>query len=147
MEELIQKLKVSLADSVAFRLKTQQFHWNVEGPDFYEYHLLFQRIYEEVDGAIDTFGEQIRTLDGYAPLSPKRISELSNIKESEVTMKPLEMVRVLYYDNNMVLNTILDTYRIAERFNELGLSNFLQDRLTAHKTHLYLLRSVLKTQD
>jgi DNA-binding ferritin-like protein len=80
-------------------------------------------------------------------LSPKRISELTNIKESEVTMKPLEMVRVLYYDNNMVLNTILDTYRIAERFNELGLSNFLQDRLTAHKTHLYLLRSVLKTQD
>jgi starvation-inducible DNA-binding protein len=45
MEELIQKLKVAMADTVAFRLKTQQYHWNVEGPDFYEYHLLFQRIY------------------------------------------------------------------------------------------------------
>jgi starvation-inducible DNA-binding protein len=147
MEELIQQLKVALADTVAFRLKVQQFHWNVEGPDFYEYHLLFQRIYEEVDGAVDAYGEQIRTLDAYAPLSPRRISELTNIAESEVTMKPLEMVRVLYSDNSIVLNSVLDTYKNAERFNELGLSNFLQDRLTAHKTHLYLLRSVLKNQE
>ncbi len=146
MEELIQKLKVAMADTVAFRLKTQQYHWNVEGPDFYEYHLLFQRIYEEVDGAIDTFGEQIRTLDAYAPLSARRIVELTNIADTEVVLKPLEMVSVLYTDNNTVLNTIFDTYKNAEKFNELGLSNFLQDRLTAHKTHLYLLRSVLKSQ-
>jgi starvation-inducible DNA-binding protein len=146
MEELIQKLKVAMADTVAFRLKTQQYHWNVEGPDFYEYHLLFQRIYEEVYGAIDTFGEQIRTLDAYAPLSARRIVELTNIADTEVALNPLEMVRVLYTDNNTVLNTLFDTYKNAEKFNELGLSNFLQDRLTAHKTHLYLLRSVLKSQ-
>jgi len=146
MEELIQKLKVAMADTVAFRLKTQQYHWNVEGPDFYEYHLLFQRIYEEVDSAIDVFGEQIRTLVAYAPLSARRIVELTNIADTEVVLKPLEMVSVLYTDNNTVLNTIFDTYKNAEKFNELGLSNFLQDRLTAHKTHLYLLRSVLKSQ-
>jgi starvation-inducible DNA-binding protein len=147
MEELIQKLKVAMADSIVFRLKTQQYHWNVEGPDFYEYHLLFQRIYEEVDESIDIFGEQIRTLDAYAPLSPKRIFDLTSIEDSAVSLKPLEMVRILYNDNNIVLNSVLDTYKIAEKFNELGLSNFLQDRLTAHKTHLYLLRSVLKTQE
>lgn len=146
MEELIQSLKVVMANSVAFRMKTQQYHWNVEGPDFYEYHLLFQRIYEEVDGSIDTFGEQVRTLDAYAPLSPRRIAELSSLIESEVAPKPLVMVKTLYDDNNIVLNSILNTYKIAEKFNELGLSNFLQDRITAHKTHLYLLRSVLKGQ-
>lgn len=144
MEELIQSLKVVMANSVAFRMKTQQYHWNVEGPDFYEYHLLFQRIYEEVDGSIDTFGEQVRTLDAYAPLSPRRIAELSSIIESDVAPKPLVMVKTLYDDNNIVLNSILNTYKTAEKFNELGLSNFLQDRITAHKTHLYLLRSVLK---
>lgn len=146
MEELIQSLKVVMANSVAFRMKTQQYHWNVEGPDFYEYHLLFQRIYEEVDGSIDTFGEQVRTLDAYAPLSPRRIAELSSIIESDVAPKPLVMVKTLYDDNNIVLNSILNTYKTAEKFNELGLSNFLQDRITAHKTHLYLLRSVLKGQ-
>lgn len=146
MEELIQKLKVAMADTVAFRLKTQQYHWNVEGPDFYEYHLLFQRIYEEVDGAIDIFGEQVRTLDAYAPLSPKRIAELTTIQESDVAPRALAMVKNLYNDNNIVISSVMDTYKLAEKFNELGLSNFLQDRLTAHKTHLYLLRSVLKGQ-
>lgn len=146
MEELIQKLKVAMADTVAFRLKTQQYHWNVEGPDFYEYHLLFQRIYEEVDGSIDVYGEQVRTLDAYAPLSPKRIAELTTIEESEVSPAPMNMVRNLYNDNNTVISSVMEAYRLAEKFNELGLSNFLQDRITAHKTHLYLLRSVLKGQ-
>lgn len=144
MEELIQRLKKALAESVAFRLKTQQYHWNVEGPDFYEYHLLFQRLYEEVDGSIDTFGEQIRTLDVYAPLSLRRLMELSSIEESDVAPPSEVMVRNLYNDNNKIIFTLLETYKLAEKYNELGLSNFIQDRLTAHKTHLYLLRSVLK---
>lgn len=144
MEELIQRLKIAMADTVAFRMKTQQYHWNVEGPDFYEYHLLFQRIYEEVDGSIDVYGEQVRTLDAYAPLSPKRIAELTSIEETDVSPSPMVMVRNLYNDNNKVIASVMETYRLAEKFSELGLSNFLQDRITAHKTHLYLLRSVLK---
>lgn len=144
MDELVQKLKVAMADTVAFRMKTQQYHWNVEGPDFYEYHLLFQKIYEEVDGSIDTFGEQIRSLDSYAPLSVRRIAELSNVEETEVAPPALSMVRNLYNDNNKILFALLETYKLAEKYTELGLSNFIQDRITAHKTHLYLLRSVLK---
>lgn len=37
-------------------------HWNIEGSDFYQFHLLFERIYGMVDGQVDGLAEQARGL-------------------------------------------------------------------------------------
>lgn len=147
MEELIQQMKVYLADNVAFGMKAQQYHWNVEGDDFPQYHEFLGNLYEEVDGVIDNIGEFIRTLDAYAPLSPRRISELTSIGETDIAPDAMVMLRNLYNDNSMVINTIMEAYRLAERYSEIGLSNFLQDRIVAHKKHQWMLRSILKGTD
>ena len=147
MEELIQQMKVLLADTVTFGMKAHQYHWNVEGADFYEYHKFFELIYEEVEGAVDGIGEQIRQLDAYAPLSPKRIGELTTLQDTDVSPNAKVMLRNLYNDNNVILQTLMKTYSLAERFNEIGLSNFIQDRTMAHKQHLYMLRASLKGEE
>ena len=72
MEELINKMKVVLASSFAFYLKAHNFHWNVEGVNFPQYHEFFGNLYEEVHSAIDKIAEEIRALDAYAPGSLKR---------------------------------------------------------------------------
>ncbi len=147
MEELVQQIKVVLADTVAFGMKAQQYHWNVEGDDFPQHHAFFQKLYEEVNGAVDILGEQIRTLDAYAPLSPARIAELTSIIDTDPAPEAMVMYRNLYSDNNKVLSSLMEGYRLAERYSEFGLSNVIQDRLTAHKGHLYMLRSVLKEEE
>ena len=147
MEELIQAMKVVLADTVTFGMKAHQYHWNVEGLNFYQYHKLFQVIYEEAEGAVDGIGEKLRQLDSYAPLSPKRIGELTNLLDTDVSPESMVMVRNLYNDNNVVLQSLMSAYRLADRYNEIGLSNFLQDRTMAHKQHLYFLRATLKGED
>lgn len=146
MEELIQQMKVVLADTVAFYQKAHQFHWNVEGDDFYTFHKMFQEIYEEVYGSVDTIGEQIRALDAYAPLSPRRIADLTNIMDADVAPMPEVMVRVLFADNQKVMNSLMQAYKTAERFSEIGLSNFLQDRYNAHKKHQFFLRATMKEE-
>lgn len=147
MDELIQAMKVVLADTVTFGMKAHQYHWNVEGSDFYSNHKFFEGIYEEAEGIVDAIGEQIRQLDAYAPLSPKRIAELTNLQDTDVSPKPMVMVRNLYNDNNVVLQSLMTAYRLADRYNEIGLSNFLQDRTMAHKQHLFFLRATLKGED
>jgi starvation-inducible DNA-binding protein len=147
MEELVQQMKVLLADTVTFSMKAHQYHWNVEGADFYEYHKFFELLYQEVEGAVDGIGEQIRQLDSYAPLSPKRIGELTNLQDTDVSPDAMVMIRNLYNDNNIVLQTLMTAYRLAERYNEIGLSNFIQDRTMAHKQHLYMLRASLKGEE
>lgn len=145
MEELIQQMKVYLADNVTLGMKAQQYHWNLEGDDFPQFHEFFGDFYEEVDGVIDNIGEFIRTLDAYAPLTPRRIAELTTLsEEGDIAPAQMVMVRNLYNDNNKIINTIMEAYRLAERYSEIGLSNFLQDRIVAHKKHQWMLRATLK---
>ena len=147
MEELIQHMKVYLADNVSFGMKAHQYHWNVEGSDFPQYHEFLGNLYQEVNGVIDQIGEFIRTLDAYAPLGPRRIAELTTIEEADVAPQAMIMIRTLYNDNNKVIQSITEAFGSAERYNEIGLSNFLQDRVAAHKKHQYMLRSILKEEE
>ena len=143
-EQLNEKMKVVLADSFAFYLKAHQFHWNVEGPNFPQYHEFLGNLYEEVYGAIDTIAEEIRALGVYAPGSLSRFSELTSIKDNRGLPSAVEMMNELSGDNQIVLNTLNEAYKLAEEYNEIGLSNFLQDRYDAHKKHAWMLSSILK---
>ena len=53
MDELIEQMKVALASTFAFYLKAHNFHWNVEGPNFPQYHSFFETIYSDAWGAVE----------------------------------------------------------------------------------------------
>lgn len=137
-------LKTALADVFAFYLKTQFYHWNVEGPDFYQYHKLFGKIYEEVQSSVDMLAEQIRTLDEYAPGSLTRFKELTTITEDTVIPNNLVMAKNLLKENQKVLLSLTAAYNKAEEDGKLGISNFLQDRIQAHRKHEWFLRASTK---
>lgn len=144
MNELHDLLRKVLADSFAFYLKAHNFHWNVEGPDFKQYHELFGGLYEEVWEAVDAVAEHIRAVDGYAPGSLSKFSELTSINDANDVPTALEMVKQLLEDNQKVINSLMGAFRMAERFSEVGLSNFLQDRIDTHKKHGWMLRATSK---
>jgi starvation-inducible DNA-binding protein len=54
------------------------------------------------------------------------------------------MIARLYADNQRVIATLNDAYRMAESAGKLGISNALQDRITAHEKHGWMLRSFTK---
>lgn len=142
--ELLESLKKTLADSFAFYLKTHFFHWNVEGPDFFQYHKMLEDIYSDVYGSIDATAEFIRTLGGYAPGSFRRYLEMTSIETESTTIPDaLDMLRILEKDNQTVINTIEQCYELAEDNHEHGLSNFLAEREAAHKKHRWFLNATL----
>ena len=144
MEELINKMKVVLASTFAFYLKAHNFHWNVEGVNFPQYHDFFGKLYEEVHGAVDAIAEQIRILDAYAPGSLKRFQELSTIMDETSVPSAVIMCQRLQKDNETLLLDLELAYNEAERTKQLGLSNFLQDRIEIHKKHGWMLKAVQK---
>lgn len=144
MEELINKMKVVLASTFAFYLKAHNFHWNVEGVNFPQYHEFFGNLYEEVHGAVDTIAEEIRALDAYAPGSLKRFQELSTIMDETSVPSAVIMCQRLEKDNQTLLLDLEQAYNEAERTKQLGLANFLQDRIDAHKKHGWMLKAVQK---
>jgi starvation-inducible DNA-binding protein len=144
MEELIEDLKVVFASTYAFYAKAQYYHWNVEGPDFPQYHKFFGKIYEEVGGAIDNMAEHIRALDAYAPGSFKRLEELSAIEGDDTIPTGLAMAARLLEDNDKLTPMLISVMKKAESVDRYGTANFIQDRIEAHRKHAWMLRATTK---
>lgn len=144
MSELGDKLRVVLADSFTFMLKSWYFHWNVEGPDFAQYHAFLGDLYAEVQGAVDPIAEHIRTLDEYAPGSYKRYQELSDIDTIETIPDARTMLGILLADNQKIINTLTSALETDFEPEHRGIENFLQDRLDIHQKHGWQLRSLTK---
>lgn len=143
-EELVKAMKIAFSSEFSYYLKAHFFHWNVEGPDFSQYHDLFGKIYEEVYGSIDDFAENIRKLGAYTPGSYTRFSILSIIEE-EVKVPPKEvMVVELLKDGEVMVDLLRKVFQMAEAAGEHGISDFLAARMDAHQKHNWMLRSSLK---
>lgn len=144
METLQEIMKKVLADTFALYLKSHNYHWNVEGSNFVQYHDFFGNLYEELHGAIDPIAEHIRTLDSYAPGSFTRFLELTEIEDELNIPHASEMLKRLELDNETVLNTLNVAFKLADNFDQQGLADFLAGRIDTHKKHGWMLRSINK---
>jgi len=136
--------KVALADTFAFYLKTHNFHWNIEGPNFAQYHDFLNELYNEVWQAVDAIAEHIRTLDAYAPGSFSRYKELATIEDELKIPTAINMLKKLETDNQKVIASLTEAYQDAEKEKKVGFSNFLQDRIDIHEKHGWMLRALTK---
>ena len=144
MDKFVNQLKIAFASQYAFAIKAQNFHWNVEGIDFYQKHKMFQKIYEEVYAAVDDFAENIRKLKAYTPASLYRFSALSAVNDEVEILEPQAMVAELLRDAEKMQEIMKVLFQEAEDRGEHGLSNFLADRQDAFAKHAWFLRSTLK---
>jgi len=144
MKELQQAAKIAFASEFTFYLKAHFFHWNVEGIHFQELHSLFETIYLEVYGAIDEFAEKIRSLGAYAPGSNSRFSVLTAINDETEVIPGEAMIQELLADSDNMVKILKRVYDIAEAAGEHGFSNFLAERMDAHRKHSWQLRASSK---
>jgi len=144
---LADSLKTLLATEYAFSIKAQQFHWNVEGPDFAQLHKFFGKLYEEVyNNSIDRTAEYIRALGDYAPGSFERFQELTTISGQTKIPRARLMLEELLANNGQMLELLNRTFQIATEENQQGIANFIAERIDAHQKHGWMLRSFLKDE-
>jgi starvation-inducible DNA-binding protein len=144
MKELIEEMKIGLATVFAFYLKAQYFHWNVEGPNFAQYHKFLGKLYEEVSDSVDPFAEQIRALNAYAPGSLGRFKELSKIEDANNIPGPSAIMKELMLDNQIIIAQLEKINKLADENGKKGLTNFIEGRIDIHSKHAWMLKSFLK---
>lgn len=144
MDDLVEELKVTLASTFSFYLKSHNFHWNVEGINFPELHSFFETIYTDAWEAVDGIAERIRTLDGYAPGSLTRFKALTLIQDEMNIPAAPAMVAKLKEDNEIIIHQLTRCQILAEKHRKTGLANYLQDRIDSHEKHGWMLRATIK---
>ena len=140
----METLQEIMKKAFALYLKAHNYHWNVEGSNFPQYHEFFGNLYEELHGAVDPIAEQIRSLDIYAPGSFTRFMELSEIEDETSVPAGVEMARRLMTDNERVLATLNVAFKLADQFDKQGLADFIAGRIDTHSKHAWMLRSITK---
>ena len=143
-EQYTNLLKIAFASEYAFYLKAQNFHWNVEGSLFPQYHELFGKIYGEVGDSIDTFAEELRAVRIYTPAAFTTLDELSEVECQEQVPDGMQMTQELLADSDLMAEMLKTVYQAADSMGDYGLANFLADRQDAHRKHSWMLRSTLK---
>jgi starvation-inducible DNA-binding protein len=144
MDKFTNQLKIAFASQYAFAIKAQNYHWNVEGSDFYQLHQLFETIYNEVYGAVDAFAENIRKIKAYTPASLYRFSALAAIDDEVEILEPQAMVAELLRDAEKMQEIMKVLFVEAENLGHHGLSNFLAERQDAFAKHAWFLRATAK---
>ena len=144
METLVNQLKTILGTNFALYLKAHGYHWNVEGPNFPQYHAFLDTFYNAVFVQLDPIAEHLRALNSYAPGSLARMLELADLQEATNIPDGLAMMRDLASDNERFIMHLRAGIVAADGANEPAVGNFLQDLLDAHQKHGWMLRSIIK---
>jgi starvation-inducible DNA-binding protein len=144
MEQLIEQLKVILGTNFGLYLKAHNYHWNIEGNNFPQYHSFLDSFYNSVFEQTDNIAEHIRALNAYAPGSFTRFIELSAVEEATTVPDALTMMTNLKNDNDKYIMQLRAGIVVADAAGEPAVSNFLQDLLGAHQKHGWMLRSIVK---
>ncbi len=92
-KRLAEKLGVLLANYSFFYQNTRGYHWNIKGDKFFELHLKFEELYNDLLAKIDEVAERILTL-GHAPdhryTNYQKVSEIRESAEVSDGFKAVE---------------------------------------------------------
>ena len=120
-KDLAESLNNLLANYSVFYQNVRGFHWNVKGDKFFELHLKFEELYNDLFVKIDEVAERILTL-GHAPDHTfSNYLQSSDIQESKEVR-----------DGNKCVENILGSFKIllTKQRRILDLSGEIEDEGT-----------------
>ena len=145
-EGVVAILNALLSDEYILYTKTRNFHWNVLGPQFHDFHKFFEAQYEEIDDIIDEVAERARALGGLASGSLAEFLDQARLKEQPAkTMAAKSMVQSLLRDHEAIIQTLrTDLETSAGKYHDAGTSDFLTGLMEQHEKMAWMLRATLE---
>lgn len=142
-EELANELNDLLANLSVFYQNTRGFHWKIKGEKFFELHLKFEELYNDLFLKIDEVAERILTL-GFSPEHNfSQYEKAAQIKEaSEVTngIKSVEQIiasfKVLLEKERVILD-------LSGEINDEGTNALMSDYIREQEKLVWMYSAFL----
>jgi starvation-inducible DNA-binding protein len=138
---VVEALKNVLANSYSLYLKTQNYHWNIESPNFKALHVLFEEQYTDLAKAVDTVAELIRALGEKAPGTFDAYIKRTLIKPGDENASAQTMVEELLADQLTLQKILAQALTAAQQEGDEVVAGFVTERLTVHRKAAWMLKS------
>lgn len=142
-KELAEKLNDLLANFQVFYTNVRGYHWNIKGPKFFELHVKFEELYDDLFLKIDEVAERILTL-GSTPLhSYEDYLKISEVKDSKVVSdgtdavkQILEAFKILIAKERVILN-------LSDDLNDEGSNALMSDYIREQEKLVWMYSAFL----
>jgi starvation-inducible DNA-binding protein len=142
VQQIAGLLNAILADEFNLRLKTKNFHWNVTGPHFSEYHKLLDDQAEMLEEIIDDTAERVRALNVHSVGSMEEYLEHTRLTENTGrNVQDQDMLKELLSDHEAIIRQLRKDIETCEQLGDAGNADYLTATMEAHEKMAWMLRA------
>jgi starvation-inducible DNA-binding protein len=140
---LAEKLNELLANYSIFYQNTRGYHWNIKGEKFFELHLKFEELYNDLFLKIDEVAERILTL-GYTPLHNfSDYRSTSTIKESEQVSNGIVAVGEILNALRTIIILQRDILQLSADAGDEGTNALMSDYIRLQEKSVWMYSAFL----
>lgn len=141
---LADKLNELLANYSIFYQNTRGYHWNIKGEKFFELHLKFEELYNDLILKIDEIAERILTL-GFSPKHNysdyKSYSKIQETMEVNDGIKAVENILTSFQTIIIMQRELLD---LATDANDEGTNALMSDYIREQEKLVWMYSAFLQ---
>ena len=144
MNKLIDLLNREVANFALLYTKLHQFHWNVKGVRFYQFHALFEKLYDEMTENMDVVAERILMLEGQPLSTLSDFLKFTTLKEGLGSETDMQMINQIIYDFTTIDEELKEAIKVAQNLVDEVTVDILIGIDSALQKHLWMLKSLEK---
>ena len=142
-KNLAEKLNRLLANYAVFYQNTRGYHWNIKGEKFFELHLKFEELYNDLLLKIDEVAERILTLGHTPEHSYSQYTMLSTIKESDKVSDGLVAVQHLLDAFKTIILLQREILALSAESDDEGTNALMSDYIRMQEKLVWMYSSFL----
>ncbi len=138
---LIEKLNVLLANTQIFYMNVRGMHWNIKGEKFFELHLKFEELYNDLNLKVDEVAERILTLGGTPLHSYSDYYKIAKIIESKHLDSSSTCLPNILNSFEILLILEREILQLANEANDEGSSALMSDYIRQQEKMVWMYRA------
>ncbi len=142
--ELAGKLNVLLANYSIFYQNVRGYHWNIKGDKFFELHVKFEELYNDLLLKIDEIAERILTL-GHTPIhNYSEYKKMSEIAESSQVADGIKAVSGILASFKVIITLQRTLLALSGETGDEGTNALMSDYIRAQEKSVWMYSAFLK---
>jgi starvation-inducible DNA-binding protein len=142
-KQLINVLNNLLADYQVFYMNTRGLHWNIKGEQFFELHIKYEELYNNLVLKIDEIAERVVTLEGVPLHSFSDYLNASSIKSVKNVSKGKEGVQLIVESLQKVITKQRDLLKLSDDASDEGTNALMSDYVREQEKLIWMYSSYL----
>ena len=142
-EKIARKLNELLANYSIFYQNTRGYHWNIKGEKFFELHLKFEELYNDLVLKIDEVAERILTLAHTPQHNYSVYTSFSKIKESTEVNNGINAVENILESFKTIIILQRELLELSDDANDEGTNALMSDYIREQEKMVWMYSSFL----